>query len=204
MIDPAASVVGVYHTDQATLHDRSYHPVPLVLVDSAATAVIVVRSFEHILEERRARGRSREEPAFGVEQHIQGIIQGVNANGLEGLTMRVEHRQRTGKAIRESYYLLIRPHTSPPLTKLPGKIQEFITLLDDHPLLRPEFAAEVEKIREREENATFDTGLTDRQRRDRDGVVLPYYDAQSGMSDGGRILYDMGSEDDFDDEEDEV
>jgi elongator complex protein 5 len=40
--------------------------------------------------------------------------------------------------------------------------------------------------------------------RDREGVVLPYFDAQKGGGEGGRILYDMGEEDDFDEEEDEI
>jgi elongator complex protein 5 len=37
-------------------------------------------------------------------------------------------------------------------------------------------------------------------------VVLPYFDAQqgNGPGEGGRILYDMGEEDDFDEEEDEI
>ena len=35
--------------------------------------------------------------------------------------------------------------------------------------------------------------------------MLPYFDAQSEEGGvGGRILYDMGAEDDFDDEEDEI
>lgn len=58
---------------------------------------------------------------------------------------------------------------------------------------------------------TFSLGLTEKQKRDRDGVVLPYFDAQkeggaAGPGEGGRILYEMGAEDreDFDDEEDEI
>ena len=58
---------------------------------------------------------------------------------------------------------------------------------------------------------TFELGLTERQRQEREGVVLPYYDAQKaaeqgidGPGEGGRILYDMGVEDDFDEEEDEI
>lgn len=56
--------------------------------------------------------------------------------------------------------------------------------------------------------STFSLGLTEKQRRDREGVVLPYFDAQKGEGpgEGGRILYEMGDEDreDFDDEEDEI
>ncbi|EFX03944.1 killer toxin sensitivity protein [Grosmannia clavigera kw1407] len=53
---------------------------------------------------------------------------------------------------------------------------------------------------------TFSLGLTEKQRRDREGIVLPYFDAQTdiGSGEGGRILYEMGREDDFDDEEDEI
>lgn len=53
---------------------------------------------------------------------------------------------------------------------------------------------------------TFSLGLTEKQRRDREGIVLPYFDAQTdiGAGEGGRILYEMGREDDFDDEEDEI
>lgn len=37
-------------------------------------------------------------------------------------------------------------------------------------------------------------------------MVLPYFDAQTeiGGGEGGRILYEMGREDDFDEEEDEI
>ena len=54
------------------------------------------------------------------------------------------------------------------------------------------------------EGTTFELGLTKKQREDREGVVLPYFDAQKGDGEGGRILYDMGEEDDFDEEEDEI
>ena len=49
-------------------------------------------------------------------------------------------------------------------------------------------------------------GLSEKERRDREGVRLPYLDAQNegGIGEGGRILYDMGVEDVFDDEEDEI
>lgn len=62
-----------------------------------------------------------------------------------------------------------------------------------------------------EVETTFNLGLTEKQKRDREGVVLPYFDAQKeggalGAGEGGRILYEMGAEDreDFDDEEDEI
>ena len=90
-----------------------------------------------------------------------------------------------------------------------GGEKERAILLDDHPLYR---ASESQREDDGggfegdgDGGATFDLGLTEKQRRDRDGVVLPYMDAQSGEGGrGGRILYDMGVEDDFDEEEDEI
>ena len=82
-------------------------------------------------------------------------------------------------------------------------------LLEDCPFLaasRPVMSSD--QVDQGEEvSVTFDLGLTEKQRLDRAGVVLPYFDAQKesgGGGAGGRILYDMGVEDDFDEEEDEI
>jgi elongator complex protein 5 len=84
-------------------------------------------------------------------------------------------------------------------------------LLDEHPLYAPPSLHQESDENEGEVETTFNLGLTEKQKRDREGVVLPYFDAQkdggaAGAGDGGRILYDMGVEDreDFDDEEDEI
>lgn len=86
----------------------------------------------------------------------------------------------------------------------PAQLKETAILLDDHPLYRRE--EEPSEAENQEPDSTFDLGLTERQRREREGVVLPYFDAQKGggPGEGGRILYDMGEEDDFDEEEDEI
>jgi elongator complex protein 5 len=90
---------------------------------------------------------------------------------------------------------------------LPPNVQAFkesMILLDEHPLFRKQSAdrpAEDELA-----GLTFELGLTTRQKEEREGVVLPYFDSQQtgGGGEGGRILYDMGVEDDFDEEEDEI
>jgi elongator complex protein 5 len=76
----------------------------------------------------------------------------------------------------------------------------------DHPAFRRVGENESGGEGEEEMEATFNLGLTEKQRRDREGVVLPYFDAQVevGGGEGGRILYEMGREDDFDEEEDEI
>ena len=129
---------------------------------------------------------------------------GVGANG-GGLVLRVEYRRKSGRGV--GIDVVFEPAETRNGT---GKVG----LLGEHPLYvskddnggggdgaaggRAEDGME----------STFSLGLTDKQRRDREGVVLPYFDAQrgDGGGQGGRILYQMGEEDlgDWDEEEDEI
>lgn len=82
-----------------------------------------------------------------------------------------------------------------------------LTLLEDHPLYRR--AGRADQARDQEYamgGLSFDLNLTEKQLKDREGMVAPYTDAQKvdSSGEGGRILYDMGVEDDFDDDEDEI
>ena len=91
-------------------------------------------------------------------------------------------------------------------------------LLEDHPRMSgADERANAGGQDDHDSLSTFKLGLTEKERRDREGVVLPYYDAQrrgrgdiegdageSGIGEGGRIVYEMGVEDDFDEEEDEI
>ncbi|KAL1896584.1 hypothetical protein Sste5346_004618 [Sporothrix stenoceras] len=146
------------------------------------------------------------------------------------LLVTMELRRRSGRAMVEQYVMVLGTEikmqstqaqsstksSAQPRVALPWQAGATpctdITVMEDHPL----FAA-ARDPREDEKNgqdsgdediptSTFNLGLTDKQRRDREGIVLPYFDAQTdiGAGEGGRILYDMGREDDFDDEEDEI
>ncbi|KAK1813352.1 hypothetical protein LTR12_012276 [Friedmanniomyces endolithicus] len=189
---------------------NAYVPAPLTLLKYLATTIFTMRSLHHVLERKAARERSHVEPSFGLEEGKEGVLQGLGANGREGVVLEMEHRRKSGRGVREWYFL--SPH--PPARRslaigvlvgggkgLDGRGD--VGLLEDHPLYRsPE--REVVTGEGGEEGGTFELGLTEGQRRDREGVVLPYFDAQRGGGEGGRILYDMGSEDDFDEEEDEI
>lgn len=105
-------------------------------------------------------------------------------------------RRRSGRAVAERFIL------SPSPNQKGGGAN--LSLLADHPLFAPQ--KDTESDGEAMADTTFNLGLTEKQRNDREGIVLPYFDAQTevGGGEGGRILYDMGREDDFDDEEDEI
>lgn len=137
------------------------------------------------------------------------MLQGLGANGAEGLVLEMEHRRKSGRGVREWYYLPLHSSATPTSTSAEstasGKGRESVILLEDHPQYgKRDESIEGGAARDAEAGSTFELGLTEKQRLDREGVVLPYFDAQKGGGEGGRILYDMGSEDDFDEEEDEI
>lgn len=163
-----------------------------------ATAIFKVSSLYQAVETKRAQMRSLREPEWGLHEGREGVLVGLRTgHQAEGLVVEMEMRRRSGRAVAERFIL------SPSTQK--GSAGASLSLLSDHPLFAPpkdaEGGAEGEMA-----DTTFNLGLTEKQRSDREGIVLPYFDAQTevGGGEGGRILYDMGREDDFDDEEDEI
>lgn len=209
---PAApSLVAVYHADVPLVSIIPYQPKPVELVAYLATTIIHVHSLSILLAEKNARDRSLVAPSFGLEEGAEGVLIGLKPGAKQirpedrGIVLELEHRRKSGRGVHEWYFL---PNSSAnqPAIITPQGFKEVVVLLDDHPLFR---RVKVETPGEDQElnGITFELGLTDRQRQEREGVVLPYFDAQkggAGPGEGGRILYDMGAEDDFDDEEDEI
>ncbi|KKZ66597.1 elongator complex protein 5 [[Emmonsia] crescens] len=207
---PSTSLIAIYHQDIPTCPQKQtpYAPSPLSLLTYLATTILTVHSMSHILAEQAARDRSLMAPVFGLAEEADGVIIGrridhgksTDYDDRKGLVIEMEHRRKSGRGVVEWYYL-------PPVAKIHRQqVKEVVTLLDDHPLYRREEEQEDAEKEGWEPESTFDLGLTERQRREREGVVLPYFDAQKGEGpgEGGRILYDMGEEDDFDEEEDEI
>lgn len=164
-----------------------------------ATSIITLHSFSHILAQKAARDRSVAEPVFGLDEEQDGVLLGRPDNTVEGIVLELEHRRKSGRGVLEWYLL-------PPTSRYsPQQVKEVVTLLDDNVLYNPPVQQD-SAAGDEEPESTFELRLTERQRRDREGVVLPYFDAQqgNGPGEGGRILYDMGEEDDFDEEEDEI
>ncbi|KAI2485484.1 Hap2-elong multi-domain protein [Pyrenophora tritici-repentis] len=208
----SSTLVGVYHCDMLPAQDArpetAYTPEPLELVKYMATAVITCKSFAHCLAAKAAKERSLPEPTHGVLQGAEGIVQCLDANDNRGIVLEVEFRRKSGRPEGETFFLPTwsEEHYREPLPSQEcGTLkQEIVVLLDKVPeFAGPKVVGQVDASGN-EIESTFNLGLTDKQKQAREGVVLPYFDAQKGEGgEGGRILYDMGSEDDFDDEEDE-
>ncbi|KAL2076125.1 hypothetical protein VTL71DRAFT_1068 [Oculimacula yallundae] len=222
LISPQISLLATYHTDVPLTHVSStspYAPSPLTTLIYLATAILTISSLSQTLARKRARDKSHQEPVFGIQEGREGVIIGMKGQSKDeqGLVINMEIRRRSGRGVTENFVLL--PPASPTSTSQSTKptklssLSEFI-LLDDHPLYSSTSASGAGSAtadQEEDMNTTFNLGLTEKQKRDRENVVLPYFDAQkdggaAGPGDGGRILYDMGAEDreDFDDEEDEI
>lgn len=203
-IGPSSSLLALYHTDVpvSSTNESPYAPTPLTLLRYLATTIFTTHSLHHILAKKAARERSHAEPSFGLETGVEGILQSFGANGSEGVVLEMEHRRKSGRGVRE-WYFFPRPQAFAAPASQNLRQKEIVTLLEDHHEYR---TSEENAVAggEAEADTTFELGLTEKQRKDREGVVLPYFDAQKGGGEGGRILYDMGSEDDFDEEEDEI
>ena len=143
---------------------------------------------------------------------MEGVLMGLGSNDPRGVVVEMEYRRRSGRGVGEWFFLPSSSSASQSTTaasaggakRTAGAAPTGgVILLEDHPL----YARPVEDDNaggDEEMDTTFSLGLTEKQRRDRDGVVLPYFDAQKDGGEGGRILYEMGVEDDFDEEEDEI
>ncbi len=130
-----------------------------------------------------------------------GLRSSFQESNLDGFVVEMEMRRRSGRAVTEKFVFASKQVGA-------SAAPAAITLLSDHPLFAIPGGAGPEPPQEEadEMDYTFNLGLTEKQRKDREAIVLPYFDAQTdiGAGEGGRILYDMGREDDFDEEEDEI
>lgn len=190
-----------------------YSPSPLTLLQYLATTILTMHSFPQSLARKRAADKSLVEPVFGLAEERDGVVVGMGANDPEALVLEMEHRGKSGRGVKEWYFVPLReesaktaPNTSSGAWIQPsgGQVPK-ITLLEDHPLWHPHPLGATPEPAVDDDGSTFKLGLTAQQRLDRERVVLPYFDAQKAEGgEGGRILYDMGVEDDFDEEEDEI
>lgn len=205
LTSPTTSLLAIYHTDiplpspfpsSSSNTTTPYTPSPLTLLRYLATTILTTHSFLQTLARKRAVEKSMPEPVFGIDEGTDGVLVGLGANDKRGCVVEMEYRRKSGRGVEEWFFV----------PELGGARGEGIVLLEDQELFRREIIArEGVEVELEGEKGTFELGLTEKQRREREGVVLPYFDAQKGEGgEGGRILYDMGVEDDFDEEEDEI
>jgi len=163
-----------------------------------------------MLAAKAARDRSLAPPGYGLDEGVDGVIVGLESNPPEGVVLELEYRRKSGRGVAEWFFLPGHEQGARvERSMLPGGAEEKVVLLEDHPRWRESEAVKERGGGEEDEgpSSTFELGLTESQRRARNEVVLPYFDAQreGGIGGGGAILFTPDREiDDFDDEEDEI
>jgi len=203
------SAVLLCHSDIPFSLQSEFSPDPLALLRYVTTAILTTHSLNHIVAHKKASDRSIAGPSFGLEEGVDGVLVGMGSNYTEGTVIEMEHRRKSGRTVKEWFFIYYTSQTSN--IKSSGviagsKAADKIIILEDHPLYPRPIASTAQEDEQNQIDSTFNLGLSEKERKDRDAVLLPYLDAQneSGIGQGGRILYDMGVEDDFDDEEDEI
>lgn len=168
---------------------------------------MTTHSLSHLLAQKAARDRSIAAPLFGLVEDEEGVVQGLGANDSRGTVVECETRRKSGRGVEVWFVLppVARRGIDKAAQSQQQRRREDIVLLEDHPLYRTATEAPTDEDNEYGE-VSFNLSLTSKQRQARENVELPYFDAQKegGGGEGGRILYDMGVEDDFDEEEDEI
>lgn len=215
LINPRTSLLGTFHTDIPPLLTTNpllscYTPPALTILKYLSTTVLTTHCLSHVMAQKRARDRSLVEPTFGLAVNIEGVVISLGANERRGLVVEMEYRRKSGRGVTEWFVMPTRRMLSKASGGLDQKEQKGIILLEEYPPYRS--VNQVNTAKEREQvtvqmESTFNLELNEKQRFDRERVILPYLDAQKaegGAAEGGRILYEMGVEDDFDDEEDEI
>ncbi|RVD88181.1 uncharacterized protein DFL_002376 [Arthrobotrys flagrans] len=189
ILAPSVTIIATYHTDIPRISSsttNAYSPDPLDLLKYLCTTLITVYSPSHIFAQKRALDKSLPLPNFGLDEGIEGSLASLGSNtgwcetcGIHeksrGLIYELEHRRMSGRAMSEWFFLLCHAPSK--------KSKERLILLEDHPAYNPTIVevpsgngsgGAVE-----DSDLTFSLGLTAKQKSDREGVVLPYFDAQS-------------------------
>jgi elongator complex protein 5 len=199
LASPTTSILALCHNDiPLTPHDW-YAPHPMTYLRYVATTIITTHSLPQIIAAKEAQDRCVAAPRWGLAERVPGALVGRRPKGSAGppaTVLEMEHRRRSGRAVRDWFVV---EHGG-------AAGRGAVARLEDHPAYpRPDVEGDGGADTAGPET-TFNLGLSEKERRDREGVRLPYMDAQreGGIGEGGRILYDMGVEDDFDDEEDEI
>jgi elongator complex protein 5 len=213
ILTPVVSIIAVYHMDVPVILPKSsneYEPHPFTILCHLATAILRLSSLNQEIERQKARNRSVEEPEWGLKEDREGVIIGLrsrskNDPSQNGVVIAMELRRRSGRTVSERFIYTPSAIAAPRGGQTRAELGKTMLLSDHEMFTAPKEVNEAGE-EEAEPESTFNLGLTDKQRKDREGIVLPYFDAQTdiGAGEGGRILYDMGREDDFDDEEDEI
>lgn len=219
------SLCAIYHTDIPLLNYPSHLPSPETLLGFLATTIIRVSSLTHVRLRREAERRARTSP---VDLDLEGrdiFVPKVGVND-DALFLDLEHRRKSGRGVMESSVFdstgrLGQDSGGGGLGGVATLLATADVLGLDDPAPDPADKADGGDRIPEEGELGFKIALSEKQKADRDTVVLPHYVQQEDGLGGvlvkdpdslrlatkeratglGNIYYEPDSGDDFDAED---
>lgn len=181
------SAVLSHNTDVPLSPKYTHYPSAQPLLSHISTTVLRVMSFDNYLLRLEADSMALPDP---VEQdrNKDGVVSTLGSNSLRRIVISLEYRRKTGRITMEKCIIHLDS----------GKVELLDTKVSEDDGLGAVL----------DFGTTFNLGITQEQKKNKENVVLPHFSAQRGAgSDVGdkesaSIEYTLEAEDDFDDEED--
>ncbi|ORY85482.1 Elongator complex protein 5 [Protomyces lactucae-debilis] len=185
-------IVALFHADIPLLGYPAHLPTPETLLSFLATTRIQVRSTHHVRLEREAASRAQ---TSVIELDLEGRDIVLPALGCQDtlLYLEVEHRRRSGRGVHER--CVLDTATQQILT------EEDVPALQLHSQQGDVASQQQQQQTLDETDIPFKLSLSEKEKQDREGVVLPHFTMQDLPADerhGGHIYYEPDSGDDFD------
>jgi len=148
-----------------------------------------VSSFDQHIIRLEAESQALPDP-IDKDADKYGVISAIASNCRESILVAIEYRKKSGRIVTERCVLKLED----------GAIKSFEAQSTEGTLPETNIGMDF--------GTTFNLGMTQEQKRNKEIVVLPHFAAQSPRDNGPRnkagteIEYTLDAEDDFDDEED--
>jgi len=147
-----------------------------------STTVLRVSSFGHHGLKAQADSQALPDP-IELDRSKDGVVLTLGSNSPHNLVVSLEYRRKSGRTLLEKYNFSISS----------GQLGALV----------PSTTINAQDSSGIDFGTTFNLGISQRQKQDKEGVVLPHFVAQKeGQTEEGQIEYILDAEDDFDDEED--
>jgi elongator complex protein 5 len=152
-----------------------------------STSLLRVSSIGQHALKMEAESRAQPNPIH-LDLAKDGVVSSMRSNTSGRLIVELENRRKSGRSTLEKCTLDLTQGIIEPFHPVPSENKQDVEALDF--------------------GATFNLGISDRQRESKDGVVLPHFNAQEihlseRCGNDDEIEYTLDVVDDFDDEEDE-
>ncbi|KAG4305005.1 hypothetical protein PORY_001680 [Pneumocystis oryctolagi] len=178
------TLIQIYHSSINLPKSYPTHlPLPSQLLFYISTTIISVHSLSHELTIKNAKDKaliaSIEEDFF-----IEGTVVPLDSNDESRIFINTEHRRKSGRSIYEKSILIIKTNTIKSITD----IEEF------------KKTSFIKNKIEENMNVNFILTLTDKQKKQKENLILPYFKSQT-INQESLIYYSPDPEDDIDEED---